>query len=186
MFIAKSPVFSHANSSLSGLLTIRSFQAQKIVCKEFDELQDVHTSAFHLIIATSCAFGLWIDKVSVSFVAFVTYSFIILDNQNTYAGDVGLAISQVLILCGMLQYGMRQTAEMVAQMTSVERIFQFTELEQEGPFESEPGKKPLKTWPSKGEIKFDQLYLKYSDESEPVLKNLKFVVESGMKVNIKF
>lgn len=122
-----------------------------MVCHEFDAHQDGHTAAYSLILATSTAFGFWLDMVSIGFVAFVTYSFIVLDSSELFvgadkpfAGNVSLAISQSLILCGMLQYGMRQTAEMVAQMTSVERMFQFTQLEQEGPFKSEPGQKPRK------------------------------------------
>ena len=69
-------------------------------------------------------------------------------NINTIlAGDVsaamvGLAISQSLVLTGMLQHGMRQTAEVVNQLTSVERVLQYTKLDQEGPFESPPGKEP--------------------------------------------
>ncbi|XP_076758535.1 ATP-binding cassette subfamily C member 4 isoform X2 [Xylocopa sonorina] len=104
--------------------------------------------------------------------------------RNTFAGNVGLAISQVLILCGMLQHGMRQTAEALAQMTSVERILQFTQLDKEGPFESEPNKKPSAQWPSKGEIKFDHLYLRYEDSAPPVLKDLSFVIKSGEKIGI--
>ncbi|XP_012172204.1 ATP-binding cassette sub-family C member 4 isoform X2 [Bombus terrestris] len=104
--------------------------------------------------------------------------------RNTFAGNVGLAISQVLILCGMLQHGMRQTAETISQMTSVERILQFTQLDKEGPFESEPNKKPSAQWPSKGEINFDHLYLRYEDSSPPVLKDLCFTIKSGEKIGI--
>jgi len=84
----------------------------------------------------------------------------------------------------MLQYGMRQTAETVTQMTSVERIMQFTELEKEGPFESNPTDKPLSNWPFKGEIKFDDVFLRYSPSEPPVLKSLNFVIEPGSKVII--
>lgn len=44
---------------------------------------------------------------------------------------MGLAISQTLILTGMLQFGVRQTAEVISQMTSVERILQYTHIERE-------------------------------------------------------
>lgn len=51
----------------------------------------------------------------------------------------GLAISQSMSLAGMLQHGMRQTAEVVNQFTSVERVMTYTRLEQEGPFENPKG-----------------------------------------------
>ncbi|XP_076166864.1 ATP-binding cassette sub-family C member 4 [Ptiloglossa arizonensis] len=180
----KSPVFSHVSSSLLGLTTIRSASAQDMVRKEFDVHQDLHTGAYYLTLATSTAFGLALDIVSICFITFITYSFIVLDDGSTFAGNVGLAISQVLILCGMLQHGMRQTAETIAQMTSVERILQFTQLDREGPFESEPNKKPSAQWPSMGEVNFDHLYLRYDDPSPPVLKDLCFLIKSGEKVGI--
>ncbi|XP_046836014.1 ATP-binding cassette sub-family C member 4 [Vespa crabro] len=180
----KSPVFSHVNSSLIGLSTIRSSNAQLMLSKEFDSHQDLHTGAYSLSILTATAFGFALDTVSVLFVTFVTYSFIIFNNENTFAGNVGLAISQVLILCGMLQHGMRQTAEAIAQMTSVERVLQFTKLDEEGPFTSDPSNKPSLEWPTKGEIKFDHVYLQYSDSDPPVLKDLNFIIQPAMKIGI--
>lgn len=36
-----------------------------------------------------------------------------------------------MILMGMLQFGVRQIAEVVAQMTSVERVLQYTHIQEE-------------------------------------------------------
>lgn len=36
-----------------------------------------------------------------------------------------------MILIGMLQFGVRQSAEVVSQMTSVERILDYTQIESE-------------------------------------------------------
>jgi ATP-binding cassette subfamily C (CFTR/MRP) protein 4 len=59
---------------------------------------------------------------------------------DTFGGNVGLAISQSLILNGMLQHGMRLTAEVVNQMTSVERVLEYTKVEKETDLETHPGK----------------------------------------------
>lgn len=45
-----------------------------------------------------------------------------------------------MVLTGMLQFGMRQTAEVINQLTSVERVLQYSELETEGPFQTPKGK----------------------------------------------
>ncbi|XP_034938713.1 multidrug resistance-associated protein 4-like [Chelonus insularis] len=182
--VTKSPVFSHVNSSLSGLTTIRSSKSQELVRKEFDSFQNVHSSACSTVIFTSAWFGLWLDVVTILFVTLITYCFIIFHSEYTYAGSVGLALSQIFVLCGMLQYGIRTTAEAMTQMTSVERILEFTKLEEEGPFESEPNKKPLSTWPDKGKILFQNLYLRYSKDDEPILKDLNITIEAEMKVGI--
>ncbi|PSN41132.1 Multidrug resistance-associated protein 4 [Blattella germanica] len=81
--ITRSPVFSHISASLNGLSTIRASQAQQMVCKEFDNHQDLHTSAWFLTLETSTAFGFWLDCISVAFTAVVTFSFLILyDDQK--------------------------------------------------------------------------------------------------------
>lgn len=130
------------------------------------------------------AFGFWIDIVSVGFVAAVTFSFIIMNNSLVSGESVGLAITQALVLTGVLQHGMKMAGEMITQMVGVERLFQFTKLEQEGPFESQFDKKPPREWPEKGEVTFDHLYLRYTDAVDPVLKNLNFIVQPGEKVQI--
>lgn len=76
---AKSPVFSHLNSSLNGITTIRACQAETVLSKEFDKHQDSHTSAWFLTIASRICFGLWLDLISCVFVATVIFSFILLD-----------------------------------------------------------------------------------------------------------
>ncbi|XP_023246593.1 multidrug resistance-associated protein 4-like [Copidosoma floridanum] len=181
---AKSPLLSLANSSLSGLLTIRSCRAEKIVCKQFDNQQDNHTPSYSLVISTLTSFGYWVDLISICFVSIVTYSFIVFDKEDTSDEKVGLAITQILGICDTLQYGMKLAGEVVSNMISVERLFQFTKLEQEGPVENEPGNEPPNDWPSKGDIVFDHLYLRYADDVEPTLKNLNLKVRSGTKVGV--
>lgn len=153
-------MFSSVNSTLNGITTIRASGAEDALREEFDQYQNCHTSAWYLTLACMASFGLWLDIIAVIFVAFVTYSFIVLHgckinlfsqhhvkqivsviSVSIVSGSfVGLAISQSLILTGMLQYGMRQTGEVVNQLTSVERVMQYTKLEKEGPFITATGR----------------------------------------------
>nr|CAD7434431.1 unnamed protein product [Timema monikensis] len=179
----RSPVFSHLAASLNGLTTIRACGAQQLLRQEFDSHQDLHTSAFYLTIATSVAFGFWLDVVSNIFVACVAFSFLLLD-ENSLGADVGLAISQSLILTGMLQHGIRMSTEVVNHMTAVERILEYTKIDKEQGPESEPGMKPLPSWPPKGEIQFINTSMRYSSYDPPVLRELTFNIEPTWKVGI--
>lgn len=65
--------------------------------------------------------------------------FIIFTNSNrntgVFGGNVGLAISQAFALQGMLQWGMRQMAELENSMTAVERVLEYTNVTQENAIE---------------------------------------------------
>ncbi|CAH1105114.1 unnamed protein product [Psylliodes chrysocephalus] len=183
--ITKSPVFSHVNSTLNGIVTIRASNAQNILSVEFDNHQDIHTSAWYLILSCMFSFGLWLDLVCLVFAATVIFSFVLLFNLFNVSGSlVGLAISQSMVLTGMLQSGMRELAEVINQLTSIERVLQYTTIDQEGPFETPKENLPKSPWPSKGRIEFKNLVLKYIEDDPPVLNNLNFLVKSGQKIGI--
>ncbi|KAL1496964.1 hypothetical protein ABEB36_008007 [Hypothenemus hampei] len=184
--IAKSPVFSHIVSSITGLTTIRAAHAQGFLIKQFDEHQDVHTSSWFFTIMCMVSFGLWLDIISVIFIFIVTFGFILIAELGYGANGslMGLAISQSLILTGMVQHGMRQTCEVINQLTSVERVLQYTKLENEGPFETPPNKRPKDPFPKEGQIEFRNMSLTYVHDEPPVLKNLNLTITSGEKIGI--
>jgi ATP-binding cassette, subfamily C (CFTR/MRP), member 4 len=116
------------SATLQGLPTIRAFQAEAILTKEFDNHQDLHSSAWYLFIGSSRAFGFWLDIFCVIYIILVTLSFLVLDTYDSGSMEgamVGLAITQSIGLTGMFQWGMRQSAELENQMTSVERIMEY-------------------------------------------------------------
>uniref|UniRef100_A0A2S2QEN8 Putative multidrug resistance-associated protein lethal n=1 Tax=Sipha flava TaxID=143950 RepID=A0A2S2QEN8_9HEMI len=181
--ITRSPVFEHLNACLQGLITIRAYEAEKILSKEFDNHQNLHSSAWYIFISSSRAFGLWLDMICYLFISIVTFSFLFIRN-NTFGGNVGLAITQAISMTGMFQFGMRQSAELENQMTSVERVIEYTNVPQEDPLESSADKKPPKEWPSNGQIIFKNFYLRYGIDTRFVVKNLNIKIESMEKVGI--
>ncbi|XP_074097767.1 putative multidrug resistance-associated protein lethal(2)03659 [Cotesia typhae] len=167
--------------------TIRSFDAEEILAKEFDHHQDLHSSAWYISIASSRAFGFWLDIFCLIYIACVTISFLVLsnnENEGLKGGDVGLAITQSIGLTGMFQWGMRQSAEVENQMTSVERVLEYTNIESESALESLPDKKLKDDWPPRGKVEFKNVYLSYSPLEPPVLKNLNFTIEPREKIGI--
>ena len=99
---------------------------------------------------------------------------------GTYSGNVGLAITQAMMLTGMVQYGLRQLGEAFQQMTSVERILEYTKLQPEKTQCVIPDEK----WPQRAVIQYENVNVRYHKGGQLVLKNLSFVVESGWKVGI--
>jgi ATP-binding cassette subfamily C (CFTR/MRP) protein 4 len=80
-------------------------------------------------------------------------------------------------LTGLLQYGIRRWADFENQMTSVERVLQYTEIDQE-----EKNGEVVESWPKSGKICYKNVSMKYSDRT--VLKGITFTIEPRQKVGI--
>lgn len=95
------------------------------------------------------------------------------------AGDVGLAVSQAMTLTGLLQWAIRQAAEMENTMTSVERVMEYAEEKPENKSGQE-----VTGWPKSGGIRYDNVSLTYKSTAERVLKDVNFKIEGGSKIGI--
>ncbi|XP_048515444.1 ATP-binding cassette sub-family C member 4-like isoform X2 [Athalia rosae] len=191
--MTRSPVFTHLNATLNGLTTIRAYGAQDILKYEFDKHQDLHTSSWYMFITTSTAFGFFLDIFCFLFITAVTFSFLVI-NSGFSGSQVGLAITQSMSLTFIIQWGMRQSAEVANQLMSVERVIEYTQLKPEpnlrdtavvgkGRRPSSPPAVP-KDWPSAGCLRLNDVYMRYVDDESPVLKGLTLVVRPGEKVGI--
>lgn len=184
--ITRSPVFTHLNATLQGLTTIRAYGAQDILRQEFDKHQDLHSSAWFMYISSSSAFGFALDILCFIFTGVVTFSFLITPDDlfKLSAGEVGLAITQSTALTGLLQWGIRQSAEVANQLMSVERVIEYTQL----PPEPQPvvPKHPPTEWPENGRVNFRNTGLRYAETEPLVLKNLNFKIEPKEKVKCSF
>ncbi|CAH0722570.1 unnamed protein product, partial [Brenthis ino] len=180
----KSPVFGMINSTISGLSTIRSADSQQRLLRTFDAVQDVNSSASYTFLGGSSAFSLILDMLCLIYLGFILAIFLLIDFGSALeVGSVGLAVSQSMSLTMMLQMAARVTADLLAHMTSVERVLEYSQLPAEENMEDGPTRPP-QNWPSNGQIQFENVSLKYGVEDPPVLTDLNFTINSGWKVGI--
>jgi len=66
-------------------------------------------------------------------------------------------------------------ADLQNQMTSSQRLIEYTDLDLEDDLVKE-GDKKLEGWPYKGEIVFDDITMRYREGLEPSVKNLSLKV----------
>jgi ATP-binding cassette subfamily C (CFTR/MRP) protein 4 len=104
--------------------------------------------------------------------------------EGVAGGTAGLVFSSALLLFGLTQLGVRQSAELESQMTAVERIIEYSKLEQEAGLKSSADNKPDKEWPKKGEIKIVNMSIFYDNAPKPVLKNICCLIRGGEKIGI--
>lgn len=82
----------------------------------------------------------------------------------------------------MLQFGVKQSAELINKLISVERIIQYTRLESEiKTLFKEPEDT---TWPNRGKLEIQSLYLRYSKSETPILHDISLVIPAKSKVGI--
>ncbi|XP_030754743.1 probable multidrug resistance-associated protein lethal(2)03659 isoform X2 [Sitophilus oryzae] len=175
--LTRSPLIGHINASLEGLSTVRAFEAQPLLKDEFDKHQNVALSSAYMETTAARAFGYALDSTGALFLVMVILAFLFMDTDNT-VGNVGLAVTQVFQLTNSFQWSIQLWAELEQCMTSVERVMEYTNIEQE----DKEGKTP-KQWMKTGKIEYRDVNLSYNIE-EKVLKNINFVINPNEKIGI--
>lgn len=96
-------------------------------------------------------------------------------------GEVGLVLTAVIEMTGAIMHGMVESAELENLMVAVERVLDYRDLPSEAPFETKEESRPH-NWPARGEVEFQEVYLKYAEEDKYVLKGLSFKTNAQEKV----
>lgn len=80
--------------------------------------------------------------------------------------------------------GVRQSAEVSNQLTSVERVLEYRDLEPE--IEPNQPHEVSAEWPQNGTIEFRKIVYRYFADAEPVLRDLSFTIKSREKIGKLF
>ncbi|KAM6159981.1 ATP-binding cassette sub-family C member 12 isoform 1-T1 [Erethizon dorsatum] len=181
--ISRSPWFSHITSSMQGLGVIHAYGKKEDCIHKFKMLNDENSS--HLLYF-NCAlrwFALRMD-VLMNIVTFIVALLVTLSFFSISASSKGLSLSYIIQLSGLLQVCVRTGTETQAKLTSVELLREYISA-----CVSECAR-PLKVetcpqeWPSRGEITFQDYYMRYRDNTPLVLDGLNLHIESGQTVGI--
>lgn len=64
---------------MSGLSTIRAFQAEKLLQEEFENHQDLNTGTWFMFVGLSSGFGMSLDLLVYIFIGCVIYFFVLVN-----------------------------------------------------------------------------------------------------------
>ncbi|KIH43742.1 hypothetical protein ANCDUO_26246, partial [Ancylostoma duodenale] len=174
----RSPLYSHISAFMNGLFTVRAFGKQTEVLHEYHRAQNVNTAAFGLTLTTARWFAVCIDWLVALFVSVVAF-FSVITPASMTSGEVALILVYAVQLTGFFSWIMRQSAELQNGMVSVERIVQYTELESE--HDDNLSLEAPKAWPTEGHITIKNMYMKYDDDGDYVLKNVSLDIKPKEK-----
>jgi ABC-type multidrug transport system fused ATPase/permease subunit len=132
-----------------------------------------------------CTLNRWLSiryNVLGSLLTFMAGIFILWNLDRIDAGLAGLSLSFAMAFAKQIMWSVRYYAEFEMGLNSIERVCEFLEVNQEAAAIIEP--RPPASWPHNGNIKVENLLVKYSQELEPVLHHISFEIFSQEKVGI--
>jgi ATP-binding cassette, subfamily C (CFTR/MRP), member 4 len=185
--LARSPIYAMMSESLSGVATIRANNASSYFTRMFEGVHDSHTRAFFSFIASSRWVGFRMDSLVFMLMSLVSFLSVLFQTQGWFSIDpaiLGLSISMLLQLAGMFQWCIRQSAEVVNQMVSVERVLSFGKIQPEAPLELESDKSLDPNWPQNGAIDVKDLSVRYRPSLPLALDGATFSVPSGSRIGV--
>ncbi|KAK3927988.1 Multidrug resistance-associated protein 5 [Frankliniella fusca] len=181
--LRKSPVLNHITSTMSGLSVIRSFGRQRIFLERFCARLN-HSLASDLIYRSSVRwFTFRMDMIAVVMVTLTGFVVVYFRGTVTTA-ESGLALSCVFAVCTFIPYVMQLKSEFQSRFTSAERVLEYSsDLPEEAPKHIDQSPKP-NNWPDKGDIKMENVELRYRPGLPLVLQSVSAHIQGGEKIGV--
>jgi ABC-type multidrug transport system fused ATPase/permease subunit len=179
--ILRSTLSAKFSEGLSGIATIRAYGLKDRFIADLRKAIDDVDSAYYLTYSNQRWLSMRLDMIGNALV-FTTGILVVTSRFSVNPSIGGLVLSYILAIVQMLQFTVRQLAEVENGMNSVERLRYYgTELEQEAPLKTIEVRK---TWPEKGEIVFDNVEMRYRAGLPLVLSGLTMHIQGGERIGI--
>ncbi|CEF63280.1 Multidrug resistance-associated protein 7 [Strongyloides ratti] len=208
-----SPLFSHINDTINGIITIKS---QRFVKRFVNDLKDKLTNnlrAQYSALAATLWLSIRLQFIGIVMISTVAFGAVIQKHFGTIGviqqSMIGLAITYALTLTNLLNAILNSFIDTEKEMVSVERINQFIKnipieidsknnfinndienqtIEIENNIERnliENNSSPVNDYFNNGDIIFHNVFLSYTNDlSTSVLKNINFGIKEGSKIAI--
>ncbi|RYP63702.1 hypothetical protein DL770_009316 [Monosporascus sp. CRB-9-2] len=179
--VLRSVMFAKFGEGLTGVASIRAYGLKDRFVADLRKAVDEMNGAYFLTFANQRWLSLRLDLIGNALV-FTTAILVVTSRFSVDPSIGGLVLSYILSIVQMLQFTVRQLAEVENGMNAVERIQYYgNQLEEEAPehtIEVRP------SWPEKGEIVFDNVEMRYRANLPLVLQGLTMHVKGGERIGI--
>ena len=197
---ARSPLYQLVGETMAGRVSIRGYGLYgTLLAEEHAAAVDGLNSAFLLLSAAKQWLTFRTNVLSSAILA-ATGAFVVFSGPAKYVNDASIdpgVAGLVLMYAMSFTENMLWFAQIYAiiqeNLTSLERIVEYTETEQE-PIENQLSETMTRSgtylpeipsnWPQHGEVHFKHLTARYESYLEPALKNVSFQVKASERVAI--
>lgn len=179
--VLRSSVFAKFNEGLSGVASIRAYGLQNRFVVDMRKAIDNMDSAYFLTYSNQRWLSTRLDMIGNALV-FTTGILVVTSRFSVNPSIAGLVLSYILAIVQMIQFTVRQLAEVENGMNAVERLLYYgTQLEEEAPSKTIDVRP---SWPEKGEIVFDNVEMRYRAGLPLVLQGLNVHIQGGERIGI--
>ena len=183
--ISRSPILNTLSETLPGFASIKAFGVEENYLKKYyKRIND----CFNINI---CIRGtnMWLQEMFKLFsIIYLVYLVVrtCLNEENQTSQSVGIMFTYSVVLQDNLGWCFACFAFTENNMICMERCKKYTEIKGEKPSVIKKKDEQLEkeNWPNEGKIKFENYSVRYRPNTEIVLKNLNFSVNSKEKVGI--
>ncbi|XP_074964156.1 ATP-binding cassette sub-family C member 2 isoform X1 [Phalacrocorax aristotelis] len=179
--VTRSPIYSHFGETVSGLSVIRAYGHQERFLQQNESTMDINQKCVYSWIISNRWLAIRLEFVG-SLVVFFSALLAVISKGTLEGGIVGLSVSSALNVTQTLNWLVRTSSELETNIVAVERVHEYTKVKNEAPWVTE--KRPPRGWPSKGEIQFVDLQVRYRPELELVLQGITCNIGSTEKVGV--
>ena len=179
--LLRSKLFAKFGEGLSGVSSIRAYGLRDRFITDMRATIDEMNSAYYLTFSNQRWLSLRLDTVGNSLV--FTVGILVVTSRFSVSPSIGgLVLSYILGIVQMLQFSVRQLAEVENGMNAVERLQYYGDkLEEEAPLHTVEVRD---SWPEKGEIVFEHVQMRYRENLPLVLQDLSIHIQGGERVGI--
>ncbi|KAJ5733265.1 hypothetical protein N7533_013712 [Penicillium manginii] len=176
--VLRSMVYARFSEAITGTACIRAYGVESQFRTSIRSSIDTMNGAYFLTFSNQRWLSVRLDAVATALV-FVIGVLVVTSRFNVSPSISGLVLSYILAIAQMLQFTVRQLAEVENNMNATERVHYYgTELEEEAPPST------WQSWPEKGRIVFDDAKMRYRDGLPLVLQGLSMDIRGGERIGI--
>uniref|UniRef100_A0A158R5R5 ABC transmembrane type-1 domain-containing protein n=1 Tax=Syphacia muris TaxID=451379 RepID=A0A158R5R5_9BILA len=197
--VSRSPLFDRVNISLDGIRVIHSFNQTDRFLELVKKDLDGNSGSMFMYQSAMRWLAVWLDLTVVA-ITFTVAILMVLFVGRVSPAECGMALAFAMQMSGVFQFAVRTYTDLEAKMTSVERVAYYSNvsfikslsgillthhIEPEADVEGVSERKVVSNdWPSKGEIVFNDVKLRYALNLPLALDGVTFTINRKEKIGV--